>query len=89
MNLNIDSSKNISDLKKNLKQENNNDINEEYKEKKENVHHTKSTTLNIHHSISQASNPTSDNISSSINNFQTLLSNSKKTLNTNTNTDIS
>ena len=88
LNLNIESSKNISDLKKNLKKENNNDINEENKEKKENIHHIKSTTLNIQHSISQTSNPTSDNVSS-INNFQTFLSNSKKTLNTNTNTDIS
>ena len=77
LNLNIESSKNISDLKKNLKKENNNDINEENKEKKENIHHIKSTTLNIQHSISQTSNPTSDNVSS-INNFQTFLSNSKK-----------
>ena len=90
LNLNIESSKNISDLKKNLKRENNNDINEENKEKKENIHHIKSTTLNIQHSISQTSNPTFDDVSGSINNFQTLLSNSKKTLNTNNNnTDIS
>ena len=98
LNLNIESSKNITGLKKQLNLENNDsdninknneNISPDNKEKREHLHHMKSTTLNIRNSISHTSIPNSSNISSSNNNLQTMTSNSKKTLNTNANTDIS
>ena len=79
--LNAETNKNISDLKKNLKQSNinnNNDINNniEKKEKeKEIIRHQKSQTLNL---IKSQINPSSSNVSS---NIQSNNSNSKKNLN--------
>ena len=94
--LKVESCKTISDLKKQLNMDNNinnnnNNVNsnQNIKEQQERAHHMKSTTLNINNSIAQTSIPNSSNMSSGINNIPNIYSNSKKTMNTNTNVDVS
>ena len=74
LNLNPETSKNISELKKNLKQNNTNNI-PEGKEKEINCH-IKSQTFNINESKSPTKNQNSNKASS---NTPNILSNSKKT----------
>ena len=92
LNLNMPSSKNISDLKKQLNKDNNinnNNVNTnpENKENIDHFHHMKSTKFNIRYNISQTTIPNLSNMSSGVINMQNMNSNSKKTLNTNTNTN--